>query len=679
MASTESALAEPATARAPRLHLTAEQKRQIVAAAAELVRSAVMAQEPAFADPTLAGAADERVSGAFVSLKRGKHLRSCCGALLEQLVPLGVALRDAAVRTALEDVRFPPVSPMELEHLEMEVWLLHNPTPVTSKGEERVRAVTVGGKHGLVVSRGQSRGLLLPGVAAENNWDARRFLEQTCVKAGLHSSLWKDDETSVLTFEGEALRGRVVSPGPGQQWTSPASWISSHELAIYTDFCRGNVGLLLRGATPNYYLSGASDGHVSGVVLQIRRPGSDPTTLSQFSLRPGVPLQATLFSLAQAAAHALAAQGVQADELDTLQFAMAILHGPAMRGTVASPDLAGIDGQRAILVFERSRAGLVFDQQCAAEELLQEAARQAQVRRPAHAGVFSVEAVTTETRVVVSTAPRPVPGAPIRLPGVSGRFYPANPNDLWRLADELLAGDREARPWPAAMVPHAGLVYSGRVAANVLKRIQIPDTVVVLGPKHTGLGMDWAVAPHQSWALPGCTIAADPDLARQLVKAIPELELDALAHRDEHAIEVELPFLARLAPQARVVGVAIGDGDLESCRRFAAGLAEVVRQQPRPPLLLISSDMNHFATDQETRLLDEVALAALEGLDPEQVYETVTGNGISMCGVLPAVIVLETLRLLGSPGQAERVGYATTADVTGDTSRVVGYAGMLFG
>ena len=89
--------------------------------------------------------------------------------------------------------------------------------------------------------------------------------------------------------------------------------------------------------------------------------------------------------------------------------------------------------------------------------------------------------------------------------------------------------------------------------------------------------------------------------------------------------------------------------------------------------------MNHFATDEETRRLDEVALAALERLDPEDVYETVTDNNISMCGVLPAVIVLETLRLLGGVRRAERVGYATTADVTGDGSRVVGYAGMLFG
>src|SRR5205085_4272364 len=154
---------------------------------------------------------------------------------------------------------------------------------------------------------------------------------------------------------------------------------------------------------------------------------------------------------------------------------------------------------------------------------------------------------------------------------------------------------------------------------------------------------------------------------------------DAAAHQREHGIEVELPLLARLAPESKVVGIALGQGDLAGCRRFAEGLAGLLRERTDQPLLLISSDMNHFASDAETRRLDALALAALERRDAEVLYRTVQEHSISMCGVLPAVIVLETLRLLGRLKKAERVGYATTADVTGDTSRVVGYAGMLFG
>jgi len=142
---------------------------------------------------------------------------------------------------------------------------------------------------------------------------------------------------------------------------------------------------------------------------------------------------------------------------------------------------------------------------------------------------------------------------------------------------------------------------------------------------------------------------------------------------------VELPLLARLSPTTKVVGIVVGPGDLDGCRRFATGLADVLRERDDRPLLLISSDMNHFAPDAATRSLDALALAALERCDPTELYATVTERNISMCGVLPAVIVLETLRLLGQGSRAERVGYGTTADVTGDRSRVVGYAGMLFG
>ena len=119
----------------------------------------------------------------------------------------------------------------------------------------------------------------------------------------------------------------------------------------------------------------------------------------------------------------------------------------------------------------------------------------------------------------------------------------------------------------------------------------------------------------------------------------------------------------------------VGNGDLDSCRGFAENLAMVLDQLDTPPLLLISSDMNHFATDSENRRLDELALQAMETLDPGQLLRTVRENNISMCGVLPAVIVMETLIRRGALSQHQRTGYATSAETTGDSSRVVGYAG----
>jgi AmmeMemoRadiSam system protein B len=134
-----------------------------------------------------------------------------------------------------------------------------------------------------------------------------------------------------------------------------------------------------------------------------------------------------------------------------------------------------------------------------------------------------------------------------------------------------------------------------------------------------------------------------------------------------------------LAPHVRVVGITVGGGNLADLQRFGRQLAEALKDMPQRPLLVISSDINHFADELETRRLDRLALDALESLDPARLYATVRENHISMCGMYAAVVVMETLRHLDSLHRCELVGYATSAAASGDTQRVVGYAGMLLG
>jgi AmmeMemoRadiSam system protein B len=522
--------------------------------------------------------------------------------------------------------------------------------------------------------------LFLPSVATDHGWEVRRFLNQVCVKAGLHPTAWLDDATALYTFEGQVLRGRVKD-AEGAIAKAPGRVCSAEDLRRYADFCCNNIGALMSGATPSFYAFAIPDGTVAGAILTLERsaPGErESAHFCHLSLRPGVPLQSTLFGLCQSAAKMLSSSWMANGAAPGIEVGVTILHDPTLHGTVGEPDLTGIDpANRAILVAERNKTGIVFDPTRKPSELLAEAARQAKVTHPTGAAVFSLDALA-QAPVMLSMAPQPERGSAIRQPAVAGRFYPAEPAALKNVLDELLTGQRDPQAWPAAMVPHAGYQYSGRIAADVFKRLKIPRTVIILGPKHTTLGVEWAVAPQETWALPGGRLHSDVALAQQLCDAIPGLEMDAAAHQREHGIEVELPFIARLAPETHVVGIAVGAGDLASCQRFAGGLAEVIKNQEEPPLLLISSDMNHFASDGENRRLDALALAALERLDPANVYEIVTENQISMCGMLPAVIVLETLKLLGGLNKAERVAYATSADVTGDTSRVVGYAGMLF-
>jgi AmmeMemoRadiSam system radical SAM enzyme/AmmeMemoRadiSam system protein B/AmmeMemoRadiSam system protein A len=662
--------------------LTPAQEAAIHRAACEVVKAGVLGQPVRLSDPTLAGCAQQLVMGAFVTLKRHGHLRACCGMLGR---PVGVvdAVSHAATRTATEDTRFPTISPTELEHLDLDVTLLFAFQPIAARGRQRIQEVVVG-RHGLQIQRGGAAGLLLPSVATEYGWDAEEFLQHVCRKAGLPTNAWQADDARLLKFEGRMVPGLFEQAvlTEGERGGKPPLF-SSDELRRLAEQCRVNVLQLMRGATPNYYLPGCPDGTVEGVTISLQPAGApEPLQFSQLSLRPGVPLQSTLYTLAEAAAGALQRQRIRPEALNQVPLGLTVLYDPAMHGPAADADVAGVDpARRAVLVMEHGHSAWVFDPQKTPAELLAAARRDAQLTSSSSAAVISLAVQSTEAQAALSSVPRPRPGVRVRPPAVAGAFYPDDAAELAKMVDTLLGGGEvRPEPWPAALVPHAGWVYSGRGAAAPPKRVAIPETVILIGPRHTRQGVDSAVAPHEIWSLPGLEVKSDPVLAHTLADKVPGLQLDAAAHQQEHCLEVQLPLLARLAPQSRVVGITIGGADLARCRQLGAGLAEAIRDMQPRPLLLISTDMNHFASDADTRRLDEIALQAIETLDPAQVYETVVvRHGISMCGVRPAVIVLEALRQLQQLSRCERVAYATSAEVSGDKNRVVGYAGMLFG
>jgi AmmeMemoRadiSam system radical SAM enzyme/AmmeMemoRadiSam system protein B/AmmeMemoRadiSam system protein A len=666
----------PARLRAQRPNLSEEQTRLVHHAACEIVAAAILQRPESFADATLAGAAEKTVMGAFVTLKRNGRLRACCGALGRPM-PLGAALRESAVRTATEDNRLPTISPTELAHLDVEVSLLYGFQSLEAKGTQRAEGVEVG-RHGLQIQRGNAGGLLLPSVATEHGYDATEFLRQVCRKAGLPSNAWEDENTLLQTFETATTSGDFDSQAIGEN-PAPPELVSDDELRQMAAHCSGNIGALAQGATPSYYLPGCPDGTVNGIAISLKPEGSDDAVhFFRFSMRPGMPLQSTLYNVTEAAANALRSGQLRLPQ-GNVQLTVSLLHDPAMHGTVADPDLSGIDpANRAVLVTEGAKSAWAFDPSKSADELLQATSESLRVFNPEAANVFSFAARTTDPSILVTTAPRPLEGPPERAAAVAGTFYPADTAELQRMVEGFIESSKgRPKSWSAVMVPHAGLVYSGQIAASVLRKVKIPETVIILAPKHTRLGMEWAVAPHAQWSIPGATLAGDPELARKLADEIPGLELDAAAHQREHAIEVQLPLLAQYAPETKVVGITIGGGDLDQCRQFAKGLAKVIGEMESPPLLIISSDMNHYAPDAENRRLDEIALESFEKLDPEELYGTVRSHDISMCGVLPAVIVMETLKEMGGLSKCERVAYGTSADTSGDASRVVGYAGML--
>jgi len=265
----------------------------------------------------------------------------------------------------------------------------------------------------------------------------------------------------------------------------------------------------------------------------------------------------------------------------------------------------------------------------------------------------------------------------VRRPAVAGRFYPAEPDKLAQSVSEYLEPTQQRAKAAGLIVPHAGYMYSGHVAGAVYARIDLPQRNIILCPNHTGFGTPLSIMKHGAWETPLGDMQIDEELAEALVTADPHLEDDVSAHRFEHAIEVQLPFLQHLAgTAARLVPVTIGTSNLNRLEELGRALAKVLLEVDRSTLIIASSDMNHYESDAVTRVKDKKAIDRILAMDPPGLHEIVRQENISMCGYGPAVAMLTAAKLLGAT-RAELVKYATSGDVSLDFDHVVGYAGVI--
>ena len=270
----------------------------------------------------------------------------------------------------------------------------------------------------------------------------------------------------------------------------------------------------------------------------------------------------------------------------------------------------------------------------------------------------------------------------VRQPAVAGRFYPANAQHLRAEVETYTTVPASASAAPEAkiralgcVVPHAGYVYSGHVAGAVYGRLDLPRRYVILCPNHTGMGEPLAIMSEGLWHTPLGDASIDEELAVQLKAKLPLLSEDQAAHRYEHALEVQLPFLQVLAPGFRFVPITVGTSNFDVLSALGTVIGHVAMGANERMLVIASSDMNHYESDSVTRVKDRRAIDQLLALDPRGLYEVVHKGDISMCGYGPAVVMLTASRKMGAT-QAELIRYATSGDVSGDLDMVVGYAGV---
>ena len=264
--------------------------------------------------------------------------------------------------------------------------------------------------------------------------------------------------------------------------------------------------------------------------------------------------------------------------------------------------------------------------------------------------------------------------ATVRHPAVAGRSYPGNPQALRSDIQSFLSPQEKQLPALGCVVPHAGYMYSGHVAGAVFARIELPRRFIILCPNHTGLGTPLSIMSRGSWQTPLGPAPIDEELAEKLKQQLPLLSEDAEAHQNEHAIEVELPFLQTLRPEFKFVPIALGTRQFQALADLGEAIAKVAQESGA--LIIASSDMNHYENDRITRIKDHQAIERILALDAAGLYEVVMQENISMCGLGPTVSMLTAAKRIGATS-AELIKYATSGDISGDRDRVVGYAGIV--
>lgn len=268
----------------------------------------------------------------------------------------------------------------------------------------------------------------------------------------------------------------------------------------------------------------------------------------------------------------------------------------------------------------------------------------------------------------------------IRPPAVAGTFYEGTPERLRAQVDACFATapvpSGPKKKFIGAVVPHAGLMYSGHVAAALYSIADLPKRFVILCPNHTGAGHFAAINRAGAWRTPFGDVTIDSELAESLMAKSALLTEDTRAHAREHSLEVQLPFLQRLVGDFTFVPICLGAHRYDYAEEIGRAIAEVVREERGAVAIIASSDLNHYEDQQTTMRKDQLAIDEVLERKPRELWRVIDELGVSMCGFIPTTTMLIAANALGA-GSAELVRHATSGDINGDYGHVVGYASIL--
>ncbi|HKZ71485.1 MAG TPA: AmmeMemoRadiSam system protein B [Nitrospirota bacterium] len=264
----------------------------------------------------------------------------------------------------------------------------------------------------------------------------------------------------------------------------------------------------------------------------------------------------------------------------------------------------------------------------------------------------------------------------LRKPAVAGYFYQASPDRLKDQVQKYVTTHSQKTRALGVISPHAGFIYSGAVAGAVYSGLILPDTFILIGPNHTGTGAPVSVFPEGRWEMPNGEVEVDAGIAKSLADKARCVSLDYDAHRGEHCIETQLPFLQYIKGNFKIIPIVMMSTSIDVCKELGHAISRTIQEAQRDVLIVASSDMTHYESADAAKEKDHKAIEKILALDPAGLHAVVKEYGITMCGFAPAVTMLYAAMDLGAT-KARLVKYMNSGDTSGDYDQVVGYAGIV--
>ncbi len=263
-----------------------------------------------------------------------------------------------------------------------------------------------------------------------------------------------------------------------------------------------------------------------------------------------------------------------------------------------------------------------------------------------------------------------------RAPAVAGQFYPGTKAGLQKEIEKYITRGGAKIKAIGVVSPHAGYMYSGAVAGATLSSVELAGTCIVMGPNHTGMGKPFSIMTEGTWKLPSGDCEIDGKVAKAILSNSRYLEEDEDAHRSEHSVEVQIPFLQALKEGVKIVPMVLADAPLEVYRDIGKTMVASIRKFGQPATIIASSDMTHYEPHDSAKQKDSKAIEAILALDEEGLVGAIRKYGISMCGYAPVCVMLAAAKELGAKN-AKLIKYQTSGDASGDYDAVVGYGGII--